>query len=259
MDDRRIGRTILVLRQRRGWRQADLAARSGVSQSTVSMLERGRIDRFTLGTVRRVLAAFDASGDLSVNWGGHGELDRVLDADHARLMEAWAERHRAAGWEVWVEASFSVYGERGRIDLLAFHRPSGTLEVAEGKTGIWDVQDVLGRLDAKVRLAASVAARRGWRPRRSVGALVIADGRTARRRVAAHRELFAGYSLRGRSALAWLKDPVASAGGVLVFIPLPPTNHGGLRRAGQRRVRLSTRSASATDARSSQISGSDIA
>jgi transcriptional regulator with XRE-family HTH domain len=239
MDDQRIGRVILILRQRRGWRQADLAKKSGVSQSAISDIERGRIDRYTLETVRKLLRALDASASLDVMWGGRGDLDRLLDADHARLMLNWAERHRQAGWDVWNEASYSIYGERGRIDQLAFHAKTGILEVTEGKSGIWDVQDTLGRLDEKVRLAPRIAVQRGWRATRVVGALAVIEGSTARRRVAEHDGLFARYSLRGRAALAWIRDPSPSAEGLLVFVPLSHTNQGGLGRAGQRRVRPS--------------------
>lgn len=238
MDDQRIGRVIVILRQRRGWRQADLAARSGVSQSAISEIERGRIDGYTLRTVRSALRALDSTAVLDVTWGGRGDLDRLLDADHARLVQLWADGHRQAGWDVWNEASYSIYGERGRIDQLAFHAPTGVLEVTEVKTGIWDVQETLGRLDAKVRLAPTVAAERRWRIRRVVGALVIADGRTVRRRVTEHRVLFARYEVRGRAAHAFVRDPRRAAEGLLVFLPLSRTTHGGLRRAGQRRVRL---------------------
>jgi Predicted transcriptional regulators len=123
MDDQRIGRVILILRQRRGWRQADLAVRSGVSESAISDMERGRVDRYTLATVRRVLRALDATAVLDVTWGGRGDLDRLLDADHARLVLSWADRHRRSGWDVWNEASFNIYGARGRIDQLALHPP----------------------------------------------------------------------------------------------------------------------------------------
>ena len=237
MDDQRLGRAILILRQRRGWRQSDLAARSGISQSAISDIERGRISRYTLETVRKLLRVVDASASLDVLWGGRGDLDRLLDADHARLMQNWAERHRRAGWDVWNEASYSIYGERGRIDQLAFHAPTRILEVTEGKSGIWDVQETLGRLDVKVRLAPRIAQQRGWQVSRVVGALAVIDGSTARRRIAEHDGLFARYSLRGRAAHAWIRDPTPTAEGVLVFVPLSLTNHGGLRRAGQRRVR----------------------
>jgi transcriptional regulator with XRE-family HTH domain len=242
MEDQRLGRAMLVLRHRRGWRQIDLAVRAGVSQSAISDMERGRIERYTVQRIRRTLRALDASVALDPLWGGRGDLDRLLDADHARLMQRWADLHRRTGWDVWNEASYSIYGERGRIDLLAFHPPTGTLEVAECKTGIWDVQDTLGRLDAKIRLAPRIARERGWAVRRVVGALVFMNGTTVRRRVHEHAGLFARYSCRGREALAWVRDPrLAPDAGLLAFVSLPRTNQGGPRRAGQRRVRLATR------------------
>lgn len=233
MDDARLGRSVLVLRQRRGWRQVDLAARSGVSQSAISDIERGRAERYTLSTLRAVLRVLDASADLDVRWGGRGDLDRLLDHDHARLLEIWIALHAEAGWLTWSEASYSIYGERGRIDLLAFHPETRILEVVEAKTGIWDTQETIGRLDVKVRLARQVAAQREWVPSKIVGCLLLADTRTTRRRIGDHDSLFAGFDVRGRSARAFVKAPHAGASGLLVFIPL--SREG--RRAGQQRVR----------------------
>jgi transcriptional regulator with XRE-family HTH domain len=238
MDDERIGRTILVLRQKRGWRQQDLGARAAVSESAISAMERGRIDQFTLATVRRVLRALDASASLDVRWHGRGDLDRLLDGDHARLVSAWNARHLQAGWEVWNEASYSIYGERGRIDQLSFHPGSRILEVAECKTGLWNNQETLGLLDAKIRLAPKVAAERGWQASAVIGALVLADGRTVRRRLAQHAPLYARYALRGHAAHAWIRSPHPGVGGLLAFVSLPDSNQNGLRRAGQQRVRM---------------------
>ncbi len=191
-----------------------------------------------MASTRRILRALDATVELYVGWGGHGDLDRLLDADHASVVTAWAEAHLRAGWDIWPEASYSVYGERGRIDLLAFHPTTGTLEVAECKTGIWDLQDLLGRLDAKVRLAPKVSAERGWPVRSVVPALVVADGRTARRRVEQYAALFGRFDARGWAAKAWVRDPTRAAAGVLAFVKLPDANSGRLRRAGLRRVRV---------------------
>ncbi len=238
MDDVRFGKAVLMLRQRRGWRQADLGDRCGLSRSAISDLERGRVDRYALHTVRRLLAALNADADLNVRWGAPGDMDRLLDRDHAALVRAWVELHQRHGWETWPEASYSIYGERGRIDLLAFHPATGILEVAEMKTGIWDLQDTIGRLDAKIRLARQVAATRGWAVKHVVGALVIADGRTAHRRIADHAPLFAGYATRGRSARAFVSAPSPAVSGLLAFVRLPDSNHGISRRAGQRSVRV---------------------
>jgi transcriptional regulator with XRE-family HTH domain len=233
MDDARIGRVIRLLRQRRGWRQVDLAAKAGISDSAISEMERGRVDRYTLSTVRRVFKAVDGRVELFAAWGGHGELDRLLDADHAAIVESWAHRHLVTGWDVWTEASYSIYGERGRIDMLAFHRGTRVLEVAECKTGIWDVQDTTGRLDTKVRLAPRVARSRGWEAERVVGALVIADSRTARRRVSEFPSTFRSFDIRGRRVATFVRNPGTPGLAVIVFQPL--LSRTG-RRAGQQRV-----------------------
>ena len=39
----------------------------------------------------------------------------------------------AAGWEVVPEATFNEFGERGSIDILAFHPKHGALLVVEVK------------------------------------------------------------------------------------------------------------------------------
>jgi len=246
VEDQRIGRMLRVLRHRRGWRQVDLAQRARVSQSAISDMERGRIDRYTVRTIRRALGALDASIALDPLWGGRGDLDRLLDADHAALTSQWTAAHRRAGWETWNEASYSVYGERGRIDLLTFHPPTGILEVTECKTGIWDAQDTLGKLDEKVRLAPRIAMSRGWAPAVVVGALVLRDGTTVRRRVDEHGTLFAQLSLRGPAARAWVRQPrpLARGVGLLAFVS-PTTNQGRLGRAGQRRVQQLRKPASA--------------
>lgn len=223
MDDHRLGRAIRVLRQRRGWRQVDLAARSRASQSAISDIERGRSDRYTLATIRRVLRALDATCRVDVVWGGHGDLARLLDADHASIVQLWA---------------------------------SGTLEVAEMKTGIWDVQGTIGLLDAKVRLAPRVAAQRGWRPQRVVPALVLMDGSTVRRRVAEYAGLFATLDVRGASVGSFIRDPRVAGAGLLAFVSLPRTNQTGLRRAGQHRVRVARASVSVRNAASRPLHAS---
>jgi hypothetical protein len=43
----------------------------------------------------------------------------MLDAAHGRLGESVTRWLVAAGWEVRPEVSFSRWGERGAIDLLA--------------------------------------------------------------------------------------------------------------------------------------------
>ena len=87
--------------------------------------------------------------ELQPRWRG-AELDRLLDHVHASLQAAWVDRLRKRDWRTWVERSYSIYGERGRIDILGYHPASRTLLVVEIKSELADAQSLLGTLDAKV-------------------------------------------------------------------------------------------------------------
>ncbi|HEX5825378.1 MAG TPA: helix-turn-helix domain-containing protein [Candidatus Limnocylindrales bacterium] len=209
MDDQRVGSTLRAVRMRRRWRQLDLASAAGVSASLVSRLEHGRIDRIPVGTVRRVLAILDIRLDLVVRWHG-GDLDRLLNARHSALHEELARwlADRYPEWVVAPEVSFSIYGERGVIDMLAWHPACRALLIVELKTDIVDINALLGTHDRRRRLAGRIAEERGW-PAEIIGSvLIVANSRTNRRRLAAHDAVLRN-SLPddGRRLRAWLDDP----------------------------------------------------
>ncbi len=260
MTDAQIGRAIRALRHRRDWTQAEVGRRARCGASTVSRIERGRVRGQSLATLRRILEALDAWLFAKVVWRG-GELDRLLDADHARLQERWAIRKRGAGagWLDRQEVSYNIFGERGSIDDLAYHPPSRTLVVTELKTGIFDAQATLAKLDEKERLAAGIAERFGWRVDRVVACLVVVEGRTNRRRIEEHPALFSRFDCRGRAASAWLEDPTRPTRGPLVFGKL--SNGRGMhgRRAGRQRVRHPTRDLSANGVQPALAVASDSA
>ncbi len=236
MDELRIGRAIRALRLRRGWRQRDLAAASGVSQQLISMIERGHSAALSVTALRRVATSLEMRLTLRAEWRG-GELDRLLDADHAALQAAGKRWLGRWGWQVEAEVTFSRYGERGSVDLLAFHPPTSALLVVEVKTVVADLQSLLRGLDAKARLGGAIARQRGWAPRRVVPCLLLAEGATNRRRVAASAPLLSRFTLRAGAARAWLRHP-SLADGLLIFLTPPPTHRGGGRRAGRQRMRL---------------------
>ena len=162
MDDLRIGAAFRAVRIRRRLRQVDVAERAGVSRAFVSLVERGHLDRVSLGTLRTLGRALDIRIDAIARWRG-GELDRLVNARHSVLHESVAGAFtRRPGWTIVPEVSFSVYGERGAIDLLAFHRESGCLLVIELKSEIVDVNELVGTLDRKARLAPGIALGLGW-------------------------------------------------------------------------------------------------
>jgi len=237
MSDLRLGRIARALRHRLAWRQSDVAARAGVSQDLVSRIERGQVDTIPVRKIRGVVAAVGGELELHVRWRG-GQLDRLLDEGHAALVGMTANLLVRAGWQVEVEVSFAVFGERGSIDLLAWHPATGILLVVEVKTEIASVEETLRRHDVKVRLAGQVARERSGRvARSSTRLLVVADTSTSRRRIARHEAIFARpYPARGETLRRWLRDPGPLAGGLIFLSPA----HGvrGMRSpAAQRRIR----------------------
>jgi hypothetical protein len=115
--------------------------------------------------------------EVIARWRG-GELDRLRNVRHATLASAVAGYLLSLGWQVSPEVSFAIYGERGWVDILAWHPPSRTLLVVEVTTELVDIHDTLGVLDRKARLAPKIAQERGWRPTSVAAWLVVADGST---------------------------------------------------------------------------------
>jgi transcriptional regulator with XRE-family HTH domain len=236
VSDFRLGRIARALRHRLGWRQVDVARRADVSQRQVSRVERGQIDNLTVATIARILAALDADLMQIVRWRG-GELDRLLDEGHASIVGRLATYLAARSWETQVEVSFSVYGDRGSVDLLAWHRPTATLLVVEVKTEIASVEETIRKHDVKGRLGAGLARERfGWRAAHVARLLVLPGTTTARSRVARHEAVFSrAYPLRGTSLRAWLRKPDGVASGLL-FAPDSRRVTGVNSPVGRRRV-----------------------
>ena len=215
MDVVRIGLSLRALRHRRGLTQAALAAAIGVSRSTIARIERGQADRATFQRLHRVATALGASVNVRILW--HGEaLDRLLDAAHADLTETVLGLLTDAGWEVATEVSFNVRGERGVIDILAFHPATGSMLVVEIKSVVPDLQAMLATMDRKVRIAREIGRERGWHVASVSKLLVVPDDRTARRRVARHAAIFAtALPARTVAVRRWLLRPVDVLAGVL--------------------------------------------
>jgi transcriptional regulator with XRE-family HTH domain len=203
-----IGHVVRTLRIRQGWRQQDLAVRSRVSRSTVARIERGQLRSITLERLRRVMEVLNARLDLIARWNA-GDLDRLLSARHSAMHEAVANAFgQLVDWEIVPEVSFSIYGERGVIDMLAWHAVTRTLLVIEMKTEIVDVNELMGKADQRRRLAVEVAADRGWQAALVAVWVLVADSRTNRRRLAAHRTVLrAAFPVDGRSVASWLRRP----------------------------------------------------
>jgi transcriptional regulator with XRE-family HTH domain len=209
MDDQRFGAVFRAVRLKRGLRQQDVATRAGVSASTVSRIERGHIDPHALRATRKVGAVLDIRVDLITRWRA-GDLDRLLNARHSALHDDVATmfRDELPEWVLAPETSFSIFGERGIVDIVAWHPGRKALLIIELKTDISDVNELIGTVDRKRRLAAQIVRDRGWVPRSVSTWVIVAAGRTNRARVARHSAVLrAAFPMDGRQIRGWLQDP----------------------------------------------------
>jgi transcriptional regulator with XRE-family HTH domain len=238
MDEVGIGRILRALRRRRGWAQKELGRRAKVSQQAISLIERGHGDRLSGETVRRVFAVLDARWTPTVSWRG-GDLDRLLDEEHARLVGEISRYLRDAGWDVAIEVTYSEFGERGSVDVLGARRDQLTMVVVEVKSELTGIEATLRKLDEKVRIVQESLGRErfGFRARFVGRLLVLPSNDTARRRVGRSTDVLGvAFPDRGGRVRMWLRAPAGDLAGILF---VANTNPGGFTHVagGSKRVR----------------------
>ena len=91
-----IGGAVLRLRLYRGWRQIDLERRSGVDQTTISRLERGRRRGLSL---RRLATILDALGVGEIQFIPAKPAVPLGDGAQAALEAQWSQAERHA-WDL---------------------------------------------------------------------------------------------------------------------------------------------------------------
>lgn len=224
------------VRLRKRWRQLDVASAAGVSRQTVSRLERGHLETLSIKVLLKVAAALEIRLDLTARWRG-GELDRMLHAGHSALHEAAAQAFDGLDWVLAPETTFAIYGERGVIDILAFHPLTGALLVIELKTDLVDVEGLMSAVDRYRRLAPRIAAERDWSVSSVSCWVALRDTPSNHRRLRAHATVLRNaFPADGRQMRAWLRQPtgVISA---LGFLSDARTRSGSATSAGTQRVR----------------------
>jgi len=205
----RCGAAFRAVRIKRGWRQIDVAERAGVNRSVVSAIERGHLERVSIGTLLAVARVLEIQVTWSTRWRA-GDLDRLIAGRHARLHEGVASWFATTlpEWILAPEVSFSIFGERGIIDVLAWHPTRRALLIIELKTDIVDVNQLIGSMDQRRRLANEIARDRGWEPLTVSTWVLVAGGRTNRARLAAHRTVLRNaFPVDGRAIAGWLRRP----------------------------------------------------
>jgi transcriptional regulator with XRE-family HTH domain len=171
-----------------GWSQADLARRAGTSQSTVSRIERGLLDRVDLAAVGRIFDVMGCRLDLRVEAPFLADRRRQVDPAHAQCVAYVVRRLTAAGWVAKREVEISHARSHGWIDVLAYRAADRALLVVEMKTEIGD----LGRIERSMtwyeREAPMACRRLGWSVRLVVGALIVLDTRATEMRLRLNRD-----------------------------------------------------------------------
>jgi transcriptional regulator with XRE-family HTH domain len=221
MDDVRVGRIARALRRRLDMTQAELGRRCGLSQQAISLVERGHGSRLSGATMRRVFGALDARWDPVVSWRG-GELDRLLDERHAAIVAETVARVRGRGWQIDLEVTYSVFGERGSLDGLAWREAGSVVLVVEVKSELTSLEGTLRKLDEKVRLVRTTLARDRFGPGdRTVSRLLILPATSVARRQVfrAGAVLDAALPQRGADVRDWLRRPVRELRGIW-FVPV---------------------------------------
>jgi transcriptional regulator with XRE-family HTH domain len=235
----RLGSAFRAIRLELHLRQSDVASRAGVSQATISAIERGLLDVLAVGTLDRVAAVLQADLSVELRWRGP-KLARLLDRRHAALQNLIVSELLARGWQVLVEESFNVFGERGSVDIVAWLPGAGALLIIEIKTELVDLQDLLRTVDMKTRVVPEVVRRsHGWQPVSVASVVVLPSSNSHRRAVAAHASLLdAALPGRTREVRRWIRQPAGALRGIW-FFPCIDGGNGMEQVRARRRVRLS--------------------
>ena len=206
-DDERLAHASRALRRRQGLTQQSLAG-DGRSRHTQHLLESGRAGRLQLDDIRAHFGKLGANVRVTAWWNG-AALDRLIDSEHAAVVEASVRELTRHGWSVEAEVSFSEWGERGSIDLLGGRKADLAVVVGEAKSAWGSLEETLRALDTKIRLAPTIATKRfGWTPR-TVGALLVFPEDASARRIAQRHSATLGraFPARNREIRRWVVKP----------------------------------------------------
>lgn len=190
-----------------------------------------------MSVLRRLCAALEVELIVTARWRGADGV-RLLDAAHATIVNAVVAELRGAGWTVLVEYTFSEWGERGSVDVVAWNPTFAALLIVEVKSVLVDSQDLLAGLDRKCRLVPGIVAReRGWHASSVSRLVVLADTTGNRSSVARLRStLDAALPARTREVRRWLRAPTGPLSGIW-FLLSSRAATGTSQSLGARRVR----------------------
>ena len=210
VSDQQVGALFRAVRIRSGKRQEDVATGARVHRSRISGVERGLLDRVPIGELRAIAAQLEIRVEVGASWRG-GDGARIVNERHTRMHELVAARLIGAGWELATEVTFSEWGERGAIDILAWHAASRTLLIIELKTELADPAGLVAQVNRYRRLAPKIGRDRGWDPVRVAAWVLVAESDPNRRQLAHHNVMLRNaFPLDGHFLRRWLRGPSAA-------------------------------------------------
>lgn len=226
-EDQRVSRLLRLIRQRSGHTQEALARLAAIPLDDVRDIEAGRVGRVRVDRVRQAFAALDGRLYLNPWWKG-ANADRLIDEEHAQVVEVSASVFVRGLWRTVPEYTFAEYGERGSVDLLAGCERELSVAICEIKSEFGSLEEMNRSLDVKVRLARIICERAfGWQPRHVGRLLIVPDRVTLRRVVQRHAQTMNSiYPERGRAIRRWIRQPDRSLSGIW-FLSIPADRTAG--------------------------------
>lgn len=228
----RAGGQLRASRKRRRMTQAQLGGAIGVTQSTISLMERGLGRSLSMDVWQRAFAALDRALVIDVS---RDPLEEPADAGHLRIQELVLRLARRAG----IRATFELptRSTAGSTDVGLRNEPHRVLELIECWNVIGDVGAGARSTSRKVADAEMVAVAIGReRPYRVASCWVVRATRRNRELLARYPEVFArrfpGSSIGWVAALTEGAAPPQQAG--LVWCDVTCTRLFPWRRPGRR-------------------------
>ena len=152
MERSSVGRTVVAIRERRMWTQARLAEEAGVSPTTVSGLESGRISRPHFGTLRKLAGALGVDpGDLvpQPNQGEGGSTSLSLEWAMSSGEDEFERGLEGASMEGLSFLSRELDEEQGRLRRM-YGEARGSEQRRLIKTMIRQVAANSGSVEASI-------------------------------------------------------------------------------------------------------------
>jgi transcriptional regulator with XRE-family HTH domain len=236
------GQIVRTTRTRLRRTQASVGTAVGISQSAVSLIERGRLLGVNLQVIADLCDALDIQPrwDLRPPWiptsraglsptaqtrspSSEGEsASRQHDRAHACCSAFVRRRLERNNWDVAQEVEIVLGRSHGWIDILAFNERSRVLLVGEIKTELHDLGEIQRTMGWYAGESGSSARRLGWEARVVVRCLLVLATGDNDARIAANRELLRqAFPARSRRVARIVADPssATATAGLVMFDP----------------------------------------